>query len=281
MEVARKKCQKWRTCDSATCFSATRVTIRFYSVVARHSDPVNTFPAVPVASAPARDRGPVEHRRMFDPTRAAAPDPMAAPTAAGFEDDEPPVRGGDIRSGRRSRPLWTTGSGRPNSIRSVVSSVTSSPSPRMSGSDRPAGGDYKLAIPPYYFSLIDDDPADRSAFSRAVAAGGREPVRVRTRRPARRGKDSPVPGLTHRYPDRVLLITSRTADVLPILHPQARHPDPRRVGGLSADDERMIGYVRSHPEIRDVIISGGDPLTLPSASSASTWRTSRPSRTSM
>ena len=33
--------------------------------------------------------------------------------------------------------------------------------------------------------------------------------------------------------------------------------------GVSRDDERMIEYVREHPEIRDVIVSGGDPLTLP------------------
>ncbi len=50
--------------------------------------------------------------------------------------------------------------------------------------------------------------------------------------PLEEDKDSPVPGLTHRYPDRALLVTTpELHDVLPVLHAQARHADPRRVGG--------------------------------------------------
>ena len=42
------------------------------------------------------------------------------------------------------------------------------------------------------------------------------------------------------------------------------HHGPRRLGRPSAgDDERMLEYIRQHKEIRDVIVSGGDPLTLP------------------
>ena len=53
---------------------------------------------------------------------------------------------------------------------------------------------------------------------------------------------------------------------------------------VSRNDERMIDYVRDHPEIRDVIVSGGDPLTLPvpqaASSSWTTWPTSRTSTSS-
>ena len=69
---------------------------------------------------------------------------------------------------------------------------------------------YKLAIPPYYFSLIDPfDPADPirlqavpSPLEQAGAAGAEEDD------PLDEDKDSPVPGLTHRYPDRALLVTT-------------------------------------------------------------------------
>jgi len=75
-----------------------------------------------------------------------------------------------------------------------------------------------------------------------------------------------VPGLTHRYPDRALLVTTHVCTMYCRFCTRKRATMVR--GGwdaISRDDERMIEYVRSHPEIRDVIVSGGDPLTLPVA----------------
>ncbi|MBM3148798.1 MAG: KamA family radical SAM protein, partial [Chloroflexi bacterium] len=74
--------------------------------------------------------------------------------------------------------------------------------------------------------------------------------------------NSVVPGLVHRYPDRVLMVLT---DLCPML---CRHCTRKREwhkGGwvhTSAEIERMLDYIRQNPLIRDVIISGGDPLTL-------------------
>ncbi|MBV8556369.1 MAG: KamA family radical SAM protein [Planctomycetaceae bacterium] len=126
---------------------------------------------------------------------------------------------------------------------------------------------YKLAIPPYYFSLIDpSDPRDPirlqsvpSPLELAGAAGadGEDD-------PLDEDKDSPVPGLTHRYPDRALLVTTHVCTMYCRFCTRKRATMKR--GGwdaVSHDDRRMVEYVRHHPEIHDAIISGGDPLTLP------------------
>ena len=73
-----------------------------------------------------------------------------------------------------------------------------------------------------------------------------------------------MPGLTHRYPDRALLVTTHVCTMYCRFCTRKRATMVR--GGwdaISRNDERMIEYVRDHPEIRDVIVSGGDPLTLP------------------
>jgi lysine 2,3-aminomutase len=73
---------------------------------------------------------------------------------------------------------------------------------------------------------------------------------------------SPVPGLVHRYPDRVLLL------VLDFCSTYCRYCTRSRVVGHGAIYpsrsrlERAIDYIRSTPSVRDVLISGGDPLTL-------------------
>lgn len=125
---------------------------------------------------------------------------------------------------------------------------------------------YKLAIPPYYFSLINvDDPLDPiglqslpSTLEQSSTAG------VELEDPLEEDKDSPVPGLTHRYPDRVLLVTTHVCTMY------CRFCTRKRVtmdrdgwDAPSHNDQRMVQYVRDHREIRDVIVSGGDPLSLP------------------
>lgn len=123
---------------------------------------------------------------------------------------------------------------------------------------------YKLAIPPYYFSLIDRfDPLDPirlqsvpSPLEMTGAEGEEDPLDE--------DKDSPVPGLTHRYPDRALLVTTHVCTMYCRFCTRKRATMKR--GGwdsVSRSDQRMVEYVRDHPEIHDVIVSGGDPLTLP------------------
>jgi lysine 2,3-aminomutase len=72
----------------------------------------------------------------------------------------------------------------------------------------------------------------------------------------------PVPGLVHRYPDRALLVVTTTCAAY------CRHCTRKRVAGMQettmAPDRlhQAVEYLRAHPEIRDVILSGGDPLTM-------------------
>lgn len=125
---------------------------------------------------------------------------------------------------------------------------------------------YKLAIPPYYFSLINpEDPNDPIRLQSVTS-----PLEMRNESgyeledPLEEDKDSPVPGLTHRYPDRALLVTTHVCTMYCRFCTRKRATMVR--GGwdaISRNDERMVEYVREHPEIRDVIVSGGDPLTLP------------------
>ncbi len=126
--------------------------------------------------------------------------------------------------------------------------------------------EYKTAIPPYYFSLIDpDDPNDPIRIQSVPSPLEQEnPSGYELEDPLEEDKDSPVPGLTHRYPDRALLVTTHVCTMYCRFCTRKRATMVR--GGwdaISRNDERMIEYVREHREIRDVIVSGGDPLTLP------------------
>ena len=198
--------------------------------------------------------------------------PPAAPvvlSTAGFRDDEPqaaPRRHpawADVPQDQWDDWRWQT----QNSVRSVRqlrNLLTFTPDELAAIGELER--DYKVAIPPYYFSLID--PADAADPIRlqsvpspleGVNASGYE-----LEDPLDEDKDSPVPGLTHRYPDRALLITTPNCSMY-CRYCTRKRATLTRGGwdGISADDERMIEYVRKTDSIRDVIISGGDPLTLP------------------
>ncbi len=122
---------------------------------------------------------------------------------------------------------------------------------------------YPLAITPYYLSLIDpadpNDPIRMQAvpvFDEIALAG------IGSEDPLEERRDSVVPGLVHRYPDRVLMVLT---DICPML---CRHCTRKREwhnGGwvrTTSEVEAMLEYIRNHKVIRDVVISGGDPLTL-------------------
>src|SRR3954468_18677784 len=124
--------------------------------------------------------------------------------------------------------------------------------------------EYKLAIPPYYFSLIHvEDPLDPIRLQ-SVTSPLEANSSFELEDPLEEDKDSPVPGITHRYPDRVLMVTTHVCTMYCRFCTRKRATMVR--GGwdaISRNDERMIEYIRQHREIRDVIVSGGDPLTLP------------------
>ncbi|MGA7845084.1 MAG: KamA family radical SAM protein, partial [Dehalococcoidales bacterium] len=122
---------------------------------------------------------------------------------------------------------------------------------------------YPLAITPYYLSLIDldnpNDPVRKQAIPciEEISMG-----ELGMEDPLEEKRDSVVPGLVHRYPDRVLMVLT---DICPML---CRHCTRKREwhnGGWVRNDaeiEAMLDYIRRTPQVRDVIISGGDPLTL-------------------
>ncbi len=126
--------------------------------------------------------------------------------------------------------------------------------------------EYKTAIPPYYFSLINPEDSEDPIRLQSIPSPleRTNPSGYELEDPLEEDKDSPVPGLTHRYPDRALLVTTHVCSMYCRFCTRKRATMVR--GGwdsISRNDERMVEYVRNHSEIRDVIVSGGDPLTLP------------------
>ena len=122
---------------------------------------------------------------------------------------------------------------------------------------------YPLAVTPYYLTLIDvEDPLDPirkqaiPSFDEIALAG------MGLEDPLEEVRDSLVPGLVHRYPDRVLMVLT---DICPMFCRHCTRKREWRNGGwvrTSAEIEAMLEQIRKDKAIRDVIISGGDPLTL-------------------
>ncbi len=138
---------------------------------------------------------------------------------------------------------------------------------RLSGGERQAmvdgGTMLPVGITPYYMSLVDpEDPLQ--PLRRTVVPTPNEFVRTPGEADDPLGEDShsPVPGLVHRYPDRVLFLP------LDFCSTYCRYCTRSRVvghGELVPNEKRLLtafDYLRAHPEIRDVLISGGDALAL-------------------
>jgi lysine 2,3-aminomutase len=118
-----------------------------------------------------------------------------------------------------------------------------------------------LAITPYFFNLID--PADEHCPIRRQVIPRIEETNTapwEMSDPCGEDSHSPVPGLVHRYPDRVLfLVTDRCAAYCRYCT-RSRLVSNATGYDFHPEFERQIEYVRSHPEVRDVLLSGGDPL---------------------
>jgi len=118
-----------------------------------------------------------------------------------------------------------------------------------------------LAITPYFFTLID--PADENCPIRRQVIPRVEETYVapwEMRDPCGEDAHSPVPGLVHRYPDRVLfLATDRCASYCRYCT-RSRLVSNASGYDFHPDYDRQIDYIRQHPEVRDVLVSGGDPL---------------------
>lgn len=129
---------------------------------------------------------------------------------------------------------------------------------------RRLGGQLPVGITPYYAALLDAGDANQPLRKTVVPVTGEfvtSPGEADD--PLAEDSHMPVPGLVHRYPDRVLfLVTSFCATY-------CRYCTRARMVGQTGEYhfnteqyERALDYIAAHPQVRDVLISGGDPLTM-------------------
>ena len=123
-----------------------------------------------------------------------------------------------------------------------------------------------MAVTPHYMGLVsptDPDQALRRSMIPTVYEMRRCPGEADD--PLGEEHQSPIPGLVHRYPDRVLLLATDFCSAY------CRYCTRSRVvghGAITPSTRRLqmiFDYIRSKPQIRDVLVSGGDPLTLSDA----------------
>jgi lysine 2,3-aminomutase len=121
----------------------------------------------------------------------------------------------------------------------------------------------RMAITPYYATLIDADNLNCPVRKQAVPiATELEFGQFDMADPLHEDKDSPVPGLTHRYPDRVLFLVTDQCSMY------CRHCTRRRIAGASDQArtkeqiDRCIQYIRETVVVRDVVLSGGDAFLI-------------------
>ena len=123
---------------------------------------------------------------------------------------------------------------------------------------------YAISVTPAVASLIDTaDPVDPIA--RQYVPSTAELVRLpeESDDPIGDGPHSPVPGVVHRYPDRVLLKAVHVCPVYCRFCFRREMVGPEGEGTMSAEAlARAMAYIASRPEIWEVIVTGGDPLIL-------------------
>lgn len=121
----------------------------------------------------------------------------------------------------------------------------------------------RMAITPYYLTLIDPNDPHCPIRKQAIPSGLElHKAEADLLDPLHEDEDSPVPGLTHRYPDRVLFLITDMCSMY------CRHCTRRRFAGQSdaaaPEDniEKAIEYIAKTPQVRDVVLSGGDALLV-------------------
>ncbi len=121
----------------------------------------------------------------------------------------------------------------------------------------------RMAITPYYLSLINpDDPYDPVRKQCIPTAAETHQAEADLLDPLHEDEDSPVPGLTHRYPDRVLFLITDMCSMY------CRHCTRRRFAGQKDDEspseriEKALEYIEKTETVRDVLLSGGDALMV-------------------
>lgn len=120
-----------------------------------------------------------------------------------------------------------------------------------------------LSITPYYFNLIDRDDPDCPIRKQVIPQEGEMLVAPEEMLdPVGEEKTMPVPGLVHRYPDRVnFLVTDRCAAYCRYCT-RSRMVSNAQDYNFHPEFERALNYIEQTPQVRDVLLSGGDPLLL-------------------
>ncbi len=122
---------------------------------------------------------------------------------------------------------------------------------------------FRMAITPYYAALMD--PSDPQCPVRRQAVPHLDELTVHPRDlddPLGEDAFMPVPGITHRYPDRALFYVTHNCPVYCRHCTRKRKVADPRSAASHAQLDAGLAYIAAHPEIRDVLVSGGDPLSL-------------------
>jgi lysine 2,3-aminomutase len=121
----------------------------------------------------------------------------------------------------------------------------------------------RMAITPYYLSKIDLDNPHCPIRKQAIPTNAElHNVAADLLDPLHEDGDAPTPGLTHRYPDRVLFLITDQCSMY------CRHCTRRRFAGHTDSEspieriDKAIEYIAKTPVIRDVVLSGGDALLV-------------------
>ncbi len=121
----------------------------------------------------------------------------------------------------------------------------------------------RMAITPYYLTLIDTSNPHCPVRKQAIPTGAEtHQADADLLDPLHEDEDSPTPGLTHRYPDRVLFLVTDMCSMY------CRHCTRRRFAGQNDSEspneriEKALEYIAGAKEVRDVVLSGGDALMI-------------------
>jgi lysine 2,3-aminomutase len=123
--------------------------------------------------------------------------------------------------------------------------------------------EFHMGITPYYAALMDpEDPSCPIRLQSVPTMGELFASPADLDDPLAEDRDMPVPGITHRYPDRVLFYTTHNCPVYCRHCTRKRKVADPSSAAAKKQVEDGLDYIALHREIRDVVISGGDPLSL-------------------
>jgi lysine 2,3-aminomutase len=151
------------------------------------------------------------------------------------------------------------------SLRSVEKMFVLQPGERQAIQSAAKRGFLPMSVSPYYASLLDPVDANQPLRRTVIPVMAESDVApFETEDPLDEDRDSVVPGLVHRYPDRVLFLATK------ICSTYCRYCTRSRLVGESGQNYNLardkwdaaLNYIREHSEVRDVLVSGGDPLTM-------------------